>query len=101
MLARSRFRGLQRIDCAERRVGRIAISKTDEISSIPSLKGVQFVTDPEGRRVAVILDLREWGELWEDIYDNLVADRRAAEPTMALTEFEIQLRSKGLLNERD
>jgi hypothetical protein len=51
--------------------------------------------------VAVILDLREWGELWEDIYDNLVADRRAAEPTMALTEFEIQLRSKGLLNERD
>jgi hypothetical protein len=79
----------------------MAINKTDEMSNGTLLKGARFVTDAEGRRVAVMLDLSEWGELWEDIYDNLVADLRAAEPTIALTEFETQLRAEGLLNERD
>ncbi len=64
-----------------------------------ALAGIQFVTDAEGRRVAVQLDLKEWGELWEDIYDNIVADSRKGEPTMPLSEFEAELKSEGLLNE--
>jgi hypothetical protein len=32
-----------------------------------TVKGVQFVTGTDGRKVAVMLDLEEWGELWEDI----------------------------------
>jgi hypothetical protein len=53
-----------------------------------AVKGVQFVTDSEGHKVAVQLDLKEWGELWEDIYDNMIADERAGEPTITLQEFE-------------
>jgi PHD/YefM family antitoxin component YafN of YafNO toxin-antitoxin module len=64
-----------------------------------TVKGVQFVTDTEGRKVAVLLDLEEWGELWEDIYDNALADERAGEPTTSLEDFEAELRSEGLLNE--
>jgi hypothetical protein len=64
-----------------------------------ALKGVQFVTDTEGRKVAVMLDLEEWGELWEDIYDNMIADERAGEPTKSLEDFEAELRAEGLLNE--
>jgi len=64
-----------------------------------SVKGVQFVTDTEGRKVAVLLDLKEWGELWEDIYDNMLADERAGEPSIPLDEFEAELRAEGLLNE--
>jgi hypothetical protein len=64
-----------------------------------AIPGIQFVTDDEGRRVAVQLDLQEWGELWEDIYDNIVADARKGEPTMPLAEFEAELRAEGLLNE--
>ncbi|HEX5707382.1 MAG TPA: hypothetical protein VFX96_08805 [Pyrinomonadaceae bacterium] len=64
-----------------------------------AVKGVQFVTDTEGRRIAVQLDLAEWGELWEDIYDNMVADERAGEPTVRLEDFEEELRAEGLLNE--
>ena len=64
-----------------------------------AVKGVQFVTDAEGRKVAVLLDLEEWGELWEDIYDKMLADERAGEPTVSLEDFEAELRSKGLLNE--
>lgn len=61
--------------------------------------GVQFVTDADGRRVAVMLDLKEWGELWENIYDNILADSRKDELTMPLAEFEAELRTEGLLSE--
>ncbi len=64
-----------------------------------AVKGVQFVTDTEGRKIAVLLDLQEWGELWEDIYDNMIADERAGEPSNSLDEFEAELRAEGLLNE--
>ena len=64
-----------------------------------AMRGIQFVTDAEGKRIAVQLDLQEWGELWEDIYDNIVADSRKGEPTMPLAEFEAELQAEGLLNE--
>jgi len=41
--------------------------------------------------VAVQLDLDEWGELWQDIYDNIVADSRKDEPTAPLGKFEADL----------
>ena len=64
-----------------------------------AVRGVQFLTDTDGRKVAVLLDLEEWGELWEDIYDNMLADQRADEPSTSLEEFEAELRAGGLLNE--
>ena len=44
------------------------------------LKGVQYVTDGTGKRMAVLISLDEWGELWEDIYDVLVSQARKDEP---------------------
>ena len=64
-----------------------------------TIQGIQFVTDSQGIKVAVQLYLKEWGELWEDIYDNIVADSRKGEPTMPLEEFEAELRAEGLLSE--
>ena len=64
-----------------------------------AVRGVQFVTDSDGQRIAVLLDLKEWGELWEDIYDNMIADERIGESSMPLEEFETELRAEGLLNE--
>jgi len=64
-----------------------------------AVKGVQFVTDSDGQKVAVMLDLKKWGELWEDIYDNMLADERAGESSMPLEEFENELRAEGLLSE--
>jgi hypothetical protein len=37
------------------------------------MKGIQFVVDDTGEKKAVLIDLSEWGELWEDIYDVLVS----------------------------
>ena len=63
------------------------------------IKGVQFVTDSSGHRTAVLLDLHQWGDLWEDIYDIMIAKERADEPRVKLEDFEEELRRDGLLSE--
>ena len=75
------------------------LKSNSETEEKASLKGVRFVTDAEGNKVAVMLELTEWGELWEDIYDNMLASQRTGEPSMTLDEFETELRGEGLLNE--
>ncbi len=63
------------------------------------MRGVQFVTDEQGQRVGVLLDLKQWGELWEDIYDSMMAMERSGEPSIPLEDFEAELRAEGLINE--
>jgi hypothetical protein len=47
------------------------------------LKGIQYVTDSTGKRVAVLISLEEWGEIWEDFYDVLVSELRRDEATVS------------------
>ena len=44
-----------------------------------TMNGIQFVTDEKGRKVAVQIDLRKHGALWEDFYDGVVSERRRRE----------------------
>jgi len=37
------------------------------------MEGIQFVTNDKDQRIAVTIDLRKYGELWEDFYDSLTA----------------------------
>jgi hypothetical protein len=46
------------------------------------MKGVQFVVDDSGKKKAVLIDLEEWGELWEDFYDVLASESRENEATV-------------------
>jgi hypothetical protein len=66
---------------------------------INRMKGVHFVTDAEGKKIAVQLDLKEWGELWEDIYDSMLVEERRSErePTTPLEEFIAELERDGEL----
>jgi len=36
------------------------------------MKGIQYVVDDAGERRAVVIDLKQHGELWEDVYDCLL-----------------------------
>jgi hypothetical protein len=40
------------------------------------------LVDDAGKKKAVLIDLAEWGEVWEDIYDVLVARSREDDPTV-------------------
>ncbi len=43
------------------------------------MKGIQFVVNESGQKTAVLIDLQQWGELWEDFYDVLVSQNRQEE----------------------
>ena len=55
------------------------------------MKGIEFVVDQEGKRKAVVIDLSEHGNLWEDFYDKLLAEERKDEPRETLAEVKQKL----------
>ena len=62
-----------------------------------TLKKERFVTDDKGRKRAVILDIKLYRELLEDLEDlRLLAERRN-EATSSLEEVEERLKAHGLL----
>ena len=62
------------------------------------MKGIRFVTNHKGERVAVMIDLERYGDLWEDFYDSLLAEMRRDEPTSSLETVKRNLKKKGKLN---
>jgi PHD/YefM family antitoxin component YafN of YafNO toxin-antitoxin module len=57
----------------------------------------QFVVDPNGKKTAVILSLKRYQELMEDLHDlAMVAERRNERP-ISLDEMKRRLRKDGLL----
>jgi len=49
------------------------------------MTGIQFLTDEKGRKVAVQIDLRKHGALWEDFYDGMISERRRKEKGVQIT----------------
>jgi hypothetical protein len=62
------------------------------------MEGIQFVTNDKGKKVAVMIDLRKYGDVWEDMYDSLTARTRAKEPRESLDSVKKRLRKQGKLN---
>lgn len=62
------------------------------------MQGINYVTNEDGKRVAVLVDLKKHGELWEDFYDGLTAKKREAEPRESLESVKKFLVRKGKLN---
>jgi hypothetical protein len=52
-----------------------------------SMNGIQFVTDEKGRKLAVQIDLRKYGAIWEDIWDGLVSESRRKEKSTSYEEY--------------
>ena len=64
------------------------------------MKGIKYVVDESGEKTAVLIDLKEHGELWEDLYDALIAEQRRDEPCESLEEVKERLRKLGKLGEK-
>jgi hypothetical protein len=62
------------------------------------MEGVQFIVDSQVKKTGVLLNLRKHGRLWEDIYDNWLAEKRKHEPRETLQSVRDRLRSQGKLN---
>ncbi|MDQ3749448.1 MAG: hypothetical protein M3367_10635 [Acidobacteriota bacterium] len=62
------------------------------------MQGINYVTNEEGKRIAVLIDLKKYGELWEDFYDALTAKKRENEPRESLESVKKLLTEKGKFN---
>lgn len=61
------------------------------------MEGINFLTDDKNEKIAVQIDLRKYGELWEDFYDSLIAELRKDEEKSTLEEVIRDLKAKGKL----
>ena len=61
----------------------------------PQLEGINFVTDSNNKRIAVMIDLAKYGELWQDFYDLLLALARKDEEDLSLEEVRKQLQTQN------
>lgn len=59
----------------------------------------QFVTDGEGRKVAVVLPVAEYEELLEDVQDLAVIAERRDEPRVPWEDVKRRLQADGLLHD--
>jgi hypothetical protein len=62
------------------------------------MQGINYVTNEDGKRIAVLIDLKEYGELWEDFYDGLTAKKREGEPRESFESVKKLLTENGKLN---
>jgi hypothetical protein len=63
-----------------------------------TMEGIQFVTNDKGKKVAVMIDLRKYGQVWEDFYDSWTARLRTNEPRETLESVKKRLCKQGKLN---
>ncbi len=51
------------------------------------MTGIQFLTDEKGRKVAVQIDLKTHGAMWEDFRDGMVVESRRKEKSIAYGQY--------------
>jgi len=61
------------------------------------MNGIQYVVDEKGRKVAVQIDLKKYGALWEDFWDGLVSESRRREPSIPFEKVKADLAKRGRL----
>lgn len=61
------------------------------------MEGIQFVTDAKGKKIAVQIDLDRYGELWEDLYDQLLVEERRNDKREPFEAVEKRLIKAGKL----
>ncbi|WP_124975491.1 hypothetical protein [Aphanothece sacrum] len=59
------------------------------------MKVIQFVVDEKGEKKAVLIDLNEWGELWEDFYDIAVSRARKNELEISWEDLKAEIEQES------
>lgn len=61
-------------------------------------KNIQFITDANGERIAVILPIEDYENLLEDLHVIRVAEETRNEPTIPLEDLLAELRAEGKID---
>ncbi|SFM81065.1 prevent-host-death family protein [Thermodesulforhabdus norvegica] len=57
----------------------------------------RYIVDEKGKRTAVVLPLKEYEELLEDLHDLAIVAERRDEPSVSFDELKKKLKADGLL----
>jgi hypothetical protein len=57
------------------------------------LKGIHYLTDENNQKIAVQIDLKKYGAIWEDFYEGLVAEMRKNEEKIPFQQILDQFRT--------
>ena len=52
-----------------------------------AMRGIRFVVDEKGRRVALLIDLEKHGAIWEGFWDGLVSESRRNEKSIPYEQY--------------
>jgi len=58
------------------------------------MSGIRFVINKQGKKTAVVIDLKRHAQIWEDFYDSLLAHSRKNEPRESLESVKRRLKLK-------
>jgi hypothetical protein len=61
------------------------------------MKGISFLTDEKNNKIAVQIDLKKHGDIWEEFYDAVVAHSRRKEKSISLSTLKKNLKAAGKL----
>lgn len=61
------------------------------------MKGIQFVSNDKGEKVAALISLQQHRKLWEDFYDGLIARQRSKESRESSEAVRRRLQQAGKL----
>ena len=61
------------------------------------MEGVRFIVNAQGKKTEVLLNLKKHGALWQDVYDQLLAEKRKHEPRETLSSVRARLKRQGKL----
>ena len=64
------------------------------------MKGVSYITNNKNRKTAVVIDLKtlkKYDEQLEDLFDMIIAESRAEEPSVSWEMVKKNLKKKGKL----
>ncbi len=59
------------------------------------MEGIEYIIDDKGKKKAVVIDLKQHDQLWEDMEDHLIADQRTCEPRETLETVKEKLKNGG------
>ena len=62
---------------------------------VMNMPGIEFLTDRNGRKKTVLIDLKKHRVLWEDVFDAYVAHQRRDEPRESLAHVKRLVEAKA------
>ncbi|MHB9037090.1 MAG: hypothetical protein ACYC64_10500 [Armatimonadota bacterium] len=60
------------------------------------MRGISYLIDDTGKKKAVMIDLGNWGKLWEDFQDVIVSEARKNEPTIPWETLKAELEQENV-----